>query len=136
MIVSPMERRGFAADGSVLPSLGDYAAAARQTATELKVPLIDLNTLSRQLYTALGPDRSARAFAATADRKIDNTHHNNYGSYQLAQCIVQAIRELDLPISKWVTPEFKGFDPMRPDDPDTLLVPASGDFTTTRPLGD
>jgi lysophospholipase L1-like esterase len=136
VIVSPMERRGFAADGSVLPSLEDYAAAARQTATELNVPFIDLNTLSRQLYAALGPDRSARAFAATADGKIDNTHHNNYGSYQLAQCIVQAIRELNLPIAKWITPDFRGFDPRRPDDPDTFSVPASGDFTNTRPLGE
>ena len=136
VIVSPMERRGFAADGTVLPSLADYATAARQTATELNVPFIDLNTLSRRLYMALGPAQSARAFAATADGKIDNTHHNNYGSYQLAQCVVQAIRDLDLPIAKWVTPDFAGFDPARPDDPDTFSVPASGDFTNTRPLGD
>jgi lysophospholipase L1-like esterase len=136
VIISPMERRGFASDGTVLPSLGDYAAAARQTATELNVPLIDLNTLSRQLYAALGPDRSALAFAVTTDGKIDNTHHNNYGSYQLAQCLVQAIRDLDLPIAKWITPNFDGFDPSRPDDPDTFSIPPSGDFTNTRPLGD
>lgn len=87
------------------------------------------------LDAALGPGESARAFASPGG-SIDNTHHNNYGSYQLAQCVVQAIRAQDLPIAKFLTADFKGFDPARPDDPAAFAVPASGEFTNQRPLGD
>ncbi len=135
VVLSPMERRGFDADGRVRPSLADYAAAARQTASELGVAFIDLNALSRTLYEALGPDASARAFA-TPGGKVDNTHHNNFGAHQLAQCIAAAIRAQGLPLAAHLAPDFPGYDPARPDSPDTFAVPASGEFTNQRPLGD
>lgn len=135
VIVSPMERRGFDDYGKVRPSLGEYAEAARQSAMELKVAFIDLNAMSKVLYETLGPEKSARAFAAPGGR-VDNTHHNNYGSYELAQCIVQSIREQKLAIARFIVDDFKGFDPTRPDDPNLFAVPASGEFTNQRPLGD
>lgn len=135
ILVSPMERRGFESDGTVRPSLNDYAEATRQVAQELGVAFIDLNAMSKVLYAALGPEQSARAFAAPGGN-VDNTHHNNFGSYELAQCIVQAIRDQRLPLAEFVSADFKGFDPARPDNPDTFNVPASGDVTNQRPLGD
>lgn len=135
VIVSPMERRGFDETGAVKPSLADYAEAARQSAQELSVPFIDLNAMSKRFYAALGPEKSARAFAAPGGI-VDNTHHNNYGSYELAKCIVQAIRAQQLPMAKWVVSDWQDFDPARPDNVDTFAVPASGDFTNQRPLGD
>ncbi|MDP3070502.1 MAG: rhamnogalacturonan acetylesterase [Opitutaceae bacterium] len=135
VIVSPMERRGFDEAGRVRGSLTDYAEAARQAAQEHGVAFIDLNAMSKVLYAALGPEQSARAFA-TPRGVVDNTHHNNFGSYQLAQCIAQAIRAQGLPIAKFLAADFKGFDPSRSDDPDTFKVPASADFTNERPLGD
>jgi lysophospholipase L1-like esterase len=135
IIVSPMERRGFDENGKVKPSLADYAEAARQTARELGIPFIDLNGMSKVFYEALGPEKSARAFAAPGG-KVDNTHHNNYGSYELAKCIVQSIRDQKLPIAKFIADDFRGFDPAHPDDPDKFSVPASNGFTNQRPLGD
>lgn len=135
VILSPMERRRFDANGRPQETLADYAAAAKQAAAELDAAFIDLNAMSRQLYQALGPEISARAFAAPGGN-VDNTHHNNYGSYQLAQCIVQAIREQKLPIARFIVDDFKGYDPSRPDNPDAFAVPASGEFTNQRPLGD
>ncbi len=135
VIISPMERRGFDDAGKVKPSLIEYADAARQAAQELGVAFIDLNALSKPFYEALGPERSARAFAAPGG-KVDNTHHNNYGSYQLARAVAQALRDQKLPIARFLRTDFKGFDPARPDDPDAFGVPASGDFTHERPLGD
>jgi lysophospholipase L1-like esterase len=135
VIVSPMERRGFDENGKTKPSLADYAEAARQSARELGVPFIDLNAMSKVFYEALGPEKSARAFATPGGR-VDNTHHNNYGSYELAKCIVQALREQKLPIAKFVVDDFAAFDPAHPDNPDTFTVPPSGDFTNQRPLGD
>ena len=130
-----MERRNFDERGKVKPSLTDYAEASRQSARELAVPFIDLNAMSQTLYAALGPEKSARGFAAPGG-KVDNTHHTNDGSYELAKCIVQAIREQKLPIAKFITDEFRDFDPARPDDPDAFAVLASADFTNQRPLGD
>lgn len=135
VLVSPMERRGFDDHGKIIPSLIDYATAAREAAEELHVAFIDLNAMSKPFYEALGPEKSAVAFAAPKGI-VDNTHHDNYGSYELAKCIVQAIREQQLPIAKYIVDDFKGFDPAHPDNPDTFDVPASGAFTNQRPLGD
>ena len=135
IIVSPMERRGFDAHGKVVPSLVDYASAAKQVAEELGVAFIDLNAMSKPFYEALGPEKSAVAFAAP-NGNVDNTHHDNYGSYELAKCIVQAIRDQKLPMARYVVDDFQGFDPAHPDDPDAFSVPASGTFTNQRPLGD
>ncbi|HUR58060.1 MAG TPA: rhamnogalacturonan acetylesterase, partial [Opitutaceae bacterium] len=135
VIISPVERRGFDEQGKVRGSLADYAEASRQAAAELNTPFIDLNAMSKRLYEALGPERSAKAFATPGGR-VDNTHHNNFGSYELARCIVQAIRAQNLPLAKFVADDVEGLDPGKPDDPDIFAVPASGDFTNQRPLGD
>lgn len=136
IVVSPMERRNFEPNGRVRPTLAEYADAARQAAQDLGVAFIDLNAISKPFYEALGPERSALAFARAGNGQVDNTHHNNYGSYQLSRAIAQAIREQQLPLAKFLAADFPGFDPARPDRPETFAVPASGDFTNQRPLGD
>ena len=137
IIVSPMERRAFA-NGKVKPSLTDYAEASRQSAKELGVAFIDLNAMSVPFYEALealGTDKSAAAFAAPNGR-VDNTHHNNYGSYELAKCIVQSIRAQKLPLAKFFVDDFKGFDPAHPDPAESFAIPPSPLVTNQRPLGD
>ncbi|MES2692376.1 MAG: rhamnogalacturonan acetylesterase [Verrucomicrobiota bacterium] len=136
ILVSPMERRRFTPEGKVELTLTDYANAARDTARELEIEFIDLHALSQRLYAALGPERSARAFATAADGQIDNTHHNNYGSYEVARCIVQALRDRQHPLAQFIADDVGPFDPSRPDNPDTFAVPASSLVTNERPLGD
>lgn len=134
LLLSPMERRGFDAAGKVIPSLADYAEATRQSAAELNVAFIDLNALSKPFYEALearGPEFSRKAFAGQ-----DNTHHSNYGSYELSKFIVQAIRDQNLPLAKYIVADFKPIDPAHPDDPAAFGLPASPNFTNQRPLGD
>lgn len=134
VIVSPMERRAFDAAGKLKPSLTEYSDAAREAATELGVAFIDLHAMSMPFYEFLearGPEFSRQAFAGQ-----DNTHHNNYGSYELAKCIVQGIRDLKLPIAKFIVDDFTKFDPAHPDDVASFAVPASAKFTNQRPLGD
>jgi len=134
IIVSPMERRNFDERAKIIPSLADYAEASRQAAKELGVVFIDLNALSIPFYEALeahGPEYSRHAFAGQ-----DNTHHQNYGSYELAKGIVQSIRDQQLPLAKFIADDFAGFDPAHPDDVETFAVPASPNFTNQRPLGD
>jgi len=134
VIVSPMERRAFDADGKVKPSLADYAEASRQAAQEDGVAFIDLNTMSKRFYEVLGLQKSALAFAAPEGRQ-DNTHHNNYGSYELAKCIVQGIRDNKLGVAKEIGDDFKGFDPAHPDPLEAFVLPASPARPSQRPLG-
>jgi lysophospholipase L1-like esterase len=135
VIISPMERRNFNDQGHIVPSLTDYAEAARQSAKELGVAFIDLNAMSIPFYEALGKDRAYLAFAGTGTKR-DPTHHDNYGAYELAECIVQGIRDNRLPLAKFIADDFKTFDPAHPDPVDSFAVPASPHFTNQRPLGD
>jgi lysophospholipase L1-like esterase len=135
VIVSPMERRGFDEQGKVKPSLVEYAEAARQAAQELGVPFIDLNTMSKSIYEALGPEQSKLAFAEPTPGHLDNTHHNSYGSYELAKAIVTGLRQARLPVAEYVVDDFQ-FDPGHPDPVASFSVPPSPTRTQERPLGD
>lgn len=135
VLVSPVERRAFDDAGKLKPSLLEYAEAARQSAKELGVPFIDLNTMSQTLYAALGVEGSKAAFASPAPGKLDNTHHNSYGSYLLAKAIGLGLRQAGVPVAAQLVPGF-GFDPARPDPVAGFTVPPSPSRATARPLGD
>lgn len=106
-----------------IPQLTDYAEAARQSALELKTAFIDLNAMSISFYESLeahGPDYSRKALART-----DNTHHQAYGSYQLAKFIVKGIRESRLPLAKRIVKDYREADPAKPDPVDRFVLPVS-----------
>jgi lysophospholipase L1-like esterase len=136
VIVSPMERRGFDEHAKVRPSLIEYADAARQAAQELGTAFIDLNAMSKPFYEALGPDRSALAFAEPTPGHVDNTHHNNYGAYELAKAVVTGMQRARLPVAAFVRDDFGAFDPAHPDPVEAFAVQASPRVTVERPLGD
>lgn len=136
VIMSSMERRNFDANGKVVPSLIDYANAARQSAQELKTAFIDLNAMSKPFYEALGPEKSKAAFASPAPGKIDNTHHNNYGSYELAKLVIKGIRDNKLAAARYIDTGVPALDPARPDAVEKFAVPASPGAPGERPLGD
>lgn len=136
VLVSPMERRNFDAQGKVVGSLAEYAEAVRQSASELGAAFIDLNAISKPFYEALGPEKSALAFAEPAPGRIDNTHHSAYGSYQLAKAIATGLRQAKLPVAAFLADDFKPFDPTNPDPVEAFAVPSSPNFSNQRPLGD
>lgn len=135
VVISPMERRQFDAAGQLTPTLADYAKASREVATAESVPFIDLNAMSIRFYTALGPDASAQAFAAPGG-KVDNTHHDNYGAYELAKCVAQGIREKVPELAAHLADDSAAFDPAQPDSLAKFAVPPSPNYTNQRPLGD
>jgi len=130
VLITPMHRRTFDAAGKITNSHGDYIEAVRQAAKEENVPLIDLNTMSKPLYEAWGPEVSKRAFPPN-----DGTHHNNYGSYELARCIVAGIRANKLNLVKYLSQDAAPFDPGHPDPIDRFRVPARPQSTQAKPLG-
>jgi len=130
VLVTPVQRRTFDQDGKITNSHGDYPEAVRQIAREENVPLIDLNATSKTLYEAWGAEPSKRAFAPN-----DNTHHDNYGSYELAKCIVEAIKASSLGLGKFLANAIPRFDPSRPDPLDGFALPASPKVNSVKPLG-
>jgi lysophospholipase L1-like esterase len=130
VLVTPMNRMTFDAEGKITNSLGDYPEAVRQTGAEEKVAVIDLNAMSKLFYEALGPKDAVKAFADG-----DATHHNNYGSYQLAKCIVQGIQDGELGLAKYLTEDVAAFDPAHPDPLTTFAIPAEPRATVQKPYG-
>jgi lysophospholipase L1-like esterase len=130
ILITPVQRRTFNQQGKITNSHGDYPEAVRQVAREEQVALIDLHAMSTSFYEALGPDRSKLAF-----KDGDGTHHNNYGSYELARCVVEGLRGTKLEIAKHLVANVAPFDPSRPDPLEGFSVPPSPSLTNVKPLG-
>lgn len=128
VVVTSMHRLRFDATGRVPNTLGDFPEAARQAAREAGVPLIDLHAMSKTLYEALGPVQCPKAFQ-------DGTHHNNYGSYELAKCVVEGIKTQVPALARLLAPGLTPFNPAHPDAPATFNVPPSPGRTTLKPEG-
>jgi lysophospholipase L1-like esterase len=124
VLVTSVERKA----GVEKNTLGEYPDTVRQVAKEHNVALIDLHAISKTLYKALGPDLG-KAFQ-------DGSHHNNYGSYEIAKCVAAAIAKSDLPLAKEVVPEAADFNPASPDPWQTFAVPPTPLVDLTKPEGD
>lgn len=122
LITSTERKAGVGRD-----TLNDYPAKVREVAAEDDVALIDLHAMSKVLYRALG-DELDRAFQ-------DGTHHNGYGSYELAKCVVEGIRKNELDLVRFIVDDYHGFDPSRPDSVDRFDVPPSPTGTSRKPDG-
>jgi lysophospholipase L1-like esterase len=123
VLVTSMERTS----GVDTDTLGGYPNTVREVAQEENVALVDLNAMSRAFYHALGT-KLTKAFQ-------DGTHHNNYGSYELAKCVILGIQKTQLPLAKFIVDDFGAFDPAHPDSLDTFTLPTSPSTSTEKPLG-
>lgn len=119
VLVTSVSRRTFDADGKkITDSFKGYTQAVREIAREKSVPLIDLQSSSATFYEALGPERSHQAFATMQE----GTHHNDYGSYEIAKCVLNGIKDAKLGLAKYIVDDFKGFDPAKPDPIDAFKM--------------
>ena len=123
MLVTSMERKA----GVKQETLGSYPTTVRKVAAAENTPLIDLQAMSRTLYAALGA-KLDMAF-------VDGTHHGNFGSYEIAKCVVEGIRKNVPELAKHLVDDVKPFDPAKPDDPDSFVMPASPMTDPTKPDG-
>ena len=130
VLITSMNRLTFDTTGVITNSLGDFPEAVRQLAHEEQLPLIDLNAMSKPLYEALGPKDAHLLFAGA-----DTTHHSDYGSYELAQCIVKGVRANHLPIEKYLIDNAPDFDPAHPDPIASLNFYPESVITAQKPYG-
>ncbi len=129
VLITSMNRLNFDENGKIVNTLGDYPEAVRQAAREENVALIDLNAMSKPFYEALGPKDAHVAFAGH-----DTTHHSDYGSYELAKCIVQGIKDAKLPLAEFLV-DTPRFDPAHPDAFAGFDVPAEPLGPLVKPYG-
>ncbi len=123
VLITSMERKS----GVSAPTLAGYPDAVRALAKEDNVALIDLHAMSIRLYQALGTNLS-QAFQ-------DGTHHNNYGSYELAKCVAVGIAAAKLELAKFLVEDVKTFDPAHPDPIKDFNVPPSPTHSMVKPDG-
>lgn len=123
VLLTSMERKG----GIVTDTLGRYPEIVRDVAAETGTALIDLHAMSKALYKALGTNLD-NAFQ-------DGTHHTNYGSYELAKCVVQGIKDSGLDLSRNIVDDFQSYNPNDPDSFESFAVPPSPMRTAVTPLG-
>ncbi|NNU88057.1 rhamnogalacturonan acetylesterase [Geobacillus sp. MR] len=106
VLITPVERRRFSADGRALDSHGLYPAAMKALGKNEDVPVIDLTAKSKQRFEQLGPERTKRWFLWLKPGEHpnypkgikDNTHFHERGAKEIARLVVEGIVELDLPL--------------------------------------
>jgi len=101
VLLTPVSRRRFDADGKVAQTHEVYSALVRKIAANENVLLIDLDEKSRELYQQFGSENSKLLFLQLKpgehpnypDGKEDNTHFNELGARLVAQLVLKEIKE-------------------------------------------
>ncbi|HEY9167661.1 MAG TPA: GDSL-type esterase/lipase family protein [Candidatus Kryptonia bacterium] len=107
VLITPVNRREYDKSNHIIETHLEYSRAVRSLATEENVFLIDLDSSSKALFDAVGPDSSKKIFLSVSkneykrlpDGKEDNTHFQQGGAIRIANLVVDAIRKSALPLS-------------------------------------
>ncbi len=108
ILLTPITRRSFDEAGMLVDTHERYAELVRKVATNEQVPLIDMTARSMALVESLGPSESKSLFNHLEvgihpnypDGVADDTHFNELGAREMAQLILQEIRNLDAELAQ------------------------------------
>ena len=136
ILVTPVERRGFhPAHGTQFgKSLAKYAEAVKAVAAAKGVPYIDLNDASYRMMGKLGAEGSKKLHRPAGGGRVDNTHHNMYGAYEMARIIAAGLAKIPV-VGEAIRDPYREFDPEKPDAEDAVAIPPSGTFNNKKPAG-
>ena len=90
ILITPLTRRRWNPDGTIKPTLAEYAEATSIVASQKQVPLIDLHRLSITQCEAIGAT-AFRAFEPMTEDGADHTHLNADGSLAVAWLVVSEL---------------------------------------------
>ena len=95
VLVTPLTRRYFQADGKVHSDLLEHSATMKRVAAEMNVPLIDLQALSIAYLDSIGEAQGLRLGITKKDSEgktqPDKTHLNWQGSYVFGRMVAVAM---------------------------------------------
>lgn len=145
IFVTPTQRRRFddATHSKILETHGDYPDAMRAVAKREGVPVIELHDMTCTFFETLGYENSKKAlvhypantFPGQDKPLTDNTHFNPYGAYEIAKMVVMGMKQLNLPIVKYLRSDWKDFNPAQPDDYNKFVWYNSVQQDVTKPDG-
>ena len=145
IFVTPTQRRRFddATHSKIEETHGDYPDAMRAVAKREGVPVIELHDMTRTFFETLGYENSKKAlvhypantFPGQDKPLADNTHFNPYGAYEIAKMVVMGMKQLNLPIVKYLRSDWKDFNPAQPDDYNKFVWYNSVQQDVTKPDG-
>lgn len=141
--MTPTQRRAFNADGTLKPTHGDFPDAMRAVAKKNNVPLIDVTQMTTQMYESWGDEPSRKAFVqypantfpGQTNALEDNTHFNGFGANEIALCVIEGLRGLDVPLKKNITKQTPSYNPNKPNAFSTWTLPMSVRFEIVKPDG-
>jgi pectin methylesterase-like acyl-CoA thioesterase/lysophospholipase L1-like esterase len=104
ILLTPVMRRRFDANGKFFDTHGEYPDAVRALAKELNVTLIDMHQSSQHVIEQHGVEGSKKLFLHIAPGtykslpkgKQDDTHFSEYGATQMAGLVVAELRRQKL----------------------------------------
>jgi DNA sulfur modification protein DndE len=108
LLITPVMRRKFDAQGNFVDQHGEYPSVVKEVAKQQNVPMLDLHARSKAVIEQHGVEESKKLFLnlekGTAqnypDGKEDNTHFTAYGASIMASLVAEGIRELKLALAK------------------------------------
>ncbi|MCB2379885.1 rhamnogalacturonan acetylesterase [Hymenobacter sp. BT635] len=106
VLITPVTRRKFDKQGKQQETHAAYSAATTDVAREYKVPLIDLDKMSRELLQQFGVENSKLLFLQLEPGdhpnypygRQDNTHFSELGARKMAQLVVSQVVAQKLPL--------------------------------------
>lgn len=116
VLLTPMARRKFDANGKIEGTHDVYSQIVRDVAKEENVILFDMDKITQQLYQQFGVENSKLLFMQLKpgehpnypDGRDDNTHFNELGARLLAQLVLDEIKKQIPELAEHITrPEKK-----------------------------
>ncbi|MBQ9263421.1 MAG: hypothetical protein IJ189_04335 [Clostridia bacterium] len=99
ILVTPIARRNFDAQGRLTATHGEYPTAIRKLAKERNVPLVDLENATMALFQRLGEEGTRTRFCHVQpghpnypDGAADNTHLQESGAVEIAALFLSLLR--------------------------------------------
>lgn len=110
VLITPIQRRKFDAEGFFQDTHGEYPAAMRQLGRACNVPVIDLFQKSRELVISFGPEDAKKIYLWLdpgeydfyPEGEKDDTHLSEYGANEIARMFALSIKELNVPLAQYV----------------------------------
>jgi len=109
VLVTPLTRRYFGKDGRIHSDLTVHAATMKKVASEMKVPVIDLQSESIAYLEGIGETRGNALGITKKDNTgklgYDKTHLNWQGSYIFGRMVAVALGKVEPRLTAYVRPE-------------------------------
>ena len=114
VLLTPVSRRRFK-QGKQVETHEVYSKIVRELAAQLRVPFIDLDKKSLELYQKTGEETSKLFFLQLEpgehpnypEGKVDNTHFSELGARKIAQIVLAEVKALNLELADRIVKPVK-----------------------------